>query len=625
MQQRRFPIWVLAAISLATVWASAQTGSVSTVGASWIFEGPAPVNDPTYGPVGGTVTALLASGSGVLAGTAGGGIWAWQGGVWKALTDSAPSLTISALAAGPNGTIYAGTGDWSLSDGGASAQGLLVSNDGGASWQAAAGSSALAGLTITGIWADPNNSAHWIVATIAPPGGTGGVFETITGGSSWSRVIAGQAWGLAWDAPFLLIGTSSGVEEWQSGGSVAAVTQPMPAAQLFVASGGGKAAVLGLDPNGACVGIEQTGDLQTWAQIGCPSMLAPPLAPPLALTFDGSGTLWLGGSNVWKYTVNGWQIAGGSLAAPGLVHALMFESTNIWAGAAGGVWELMSNATAWTNLNGTAGSEALGAIRLGSVGAGSAGLIAATEANEILANGSGLAWNAVAKGTGAVLATAPSDPNTVYAALSGASGLLISTNGGATYQPVSWTAGTSPSYGDTALAGRAVIAVDPSAPAHLFWATDRLWQSTDGGQSWRSVTSMPALSGSTFTAIAIAPQNPSILYLGTSQGQFFNNAGLTHASGLPAGAPITALAIDPDMSAAAAATAPQTIVAGFGGASGGVYLTTNGGGNWQNISGSLPQAPVASLVIDPIDPSVVYVAESHGVFATRTMARAGIG
>lgn len=615
-QPQRVLFLILAAFALATALASAQTTSLPSVGANWIFEGPAPVNDPTYGPLGGTVTALLTSGSGVLAGTAGGGIWAWQGGVWKALTDSAPSLTISALAAGPNGTIYAGTGDWSLSDGGASAQGLLVSNDGGASWQAVAGSSALAGLTITGIWADPNNSAHWIVATIAPPGGTGGgVYETSTGGGSWSQVFAGQAWSLAWDAPNLLIGTSSGVEEWQSGGSITALTQPMQAAQFFVGSGGGKAAVLGLDANGACVGIEQTGDLQSWAQIGCPNGLALRLAPPLALAYDGSGTLWLGGSNVWNYTGNGWQIAGGSIATPGSVHALKFEGTNIWAGAAGGAWELLANAPAWTNLNGTAGSEALGAIRLGSVGAGSAGLIAATEAIDILANGSGLAWNAVAKGTGAVLETAPSDPNTVYAALPDTSGMLISTNGGATYKSINWSAGTGPSYGDITLAGRAVIAVDPSAPAHLFWATDRLWESSDGGQSW-SMAGLLTSGGSAFTAIAIAPQNSAIFYFGTSQGQFFNSAGLIIPSGLPSRVPITALAVDPDMSATAAATAPQTVIAGFGGASGGVYLTTNGGTNWRDISGSLPPAPVAGLEIDPIDPGIVYVAESHGVFAT---------
>ncbi|MDP9263854.1 MAG: hypothetical protein M3O85_05985 [Acidobacteriota bacterium] len=62
-------------------------------------------------------------------------------------------------------------------------------------------------------------------------------------------------------------------------------------------------------------------------------------------------------------------------------------------------------------------------------------------------------------------------------------------------------------------------------------------------------------------------------------------------------------------------TAYITIM-GFTGGGGHVFKTTNAGVGWTDISAGLPDAPADSVVIDPIDHTIVYVGTDVGVFAT---------
>ena len=47
-----------------------------------------------------------------------------------------------------------------------------------------------------------------------------------------------------------------------------------------------------------------------------------------------------------------------------------------------------------------------------------------------------------------------------------------------------------------------------------------------------------------------------------------------------------------------------------------MYKTTNGGTNWINISGNLPDVPHESVVIDPMYTQNVYVGNDLGVYVT---------
>ena len=51
-----------------------------------------------------------------------------------------------------------------------------------------------------------------------------------------------------------------------------------------------------------------------------------------------------------------------------------------------------------------------------------------------------------------------------------------------------------------------------------------------------------------------------------------------------------------------------------------LYLSTNGGANWINITKNLPDLPLNAVLVDPNDASVVYVASDGGVFVTQNIA-----
>lgn len=53
-------------------------------------------------------------------------------------------------------------------------------------------------------------------------------------------------------------------------------------------------------------------------------------------------------------------------------------------------------------------------------------------------------------------------------------------------------------------------------------------------------------------------------------------------------------------------------VSGFG--SGHVFKTTNTGATWTDISGNLPDIPTNALLIDPLNPNIIYAGTDIGVF-----------
>ena len=108
-------------------------------------------------------------------------------------------------------------------------------------------------------------------------------------------------------------------------------------------------------------------------------------------------------------------------------------------------------------------------------------------------------------------------------------------------------------------------------------------------------------------ALAVDPINPSILYAGTVGGIYKStNAGATWALLPGAIRNASVLAIDPSRSA--------TVYAG-GGSSLGVFKSTDGGSTWTTINNGLPAVTFpSSLVINPSEPTTLYVGGSAGVF-----------
>jgi uncharacterized protein (TIGR03437 family) len=168
----------------------------------------------------------------------------------------------------------------------------------------------------------------------------------------------------------------------------------------------------------------------------------------------------------------------------------------------------------------------------------------------------------------------------------------------------------------------------------IYFGTHRLYRSSDQGVTWAGLGANSDGFGADLTkgagalsAIAAHPNranNEELVWIGTSDGtvQFTTNASAvssaTFTNVTKAPLPnrfVTDLALDPGNSQRAVVT-----FSGFNSVTpttpGHVFLTTNRGQNWRDISGNLPDVPVTSVAINPNDANTIYIGTDLGVFQT---------
>ena len=145
-----------------------------------------------------------------------------------------------------------------------------------------------------------------------------------------------------------------------------------------------------------------------------------------------------------------------------------------------------------------------------------------------------------------------------------------------------------------------------------------VWKTTDGGEVWKPIFDDERVAS--IGAVAIAPSNPSIIYVGTGEqtpgnGMYKSaDAGATWTHiGLDDTRYITSVLIDPKN--------PDIVVVGvFGhpilgtapkGTNRGVYKTIDGGKTWNKTLFRDDFAGVSDMVADPGNPRVLYAAFWH--------------
>ncbi|MEM1096630.1 MAG: FlgD immunoglobulin-like domain containing protein [Bacteroidota bacterium] len=166
------------------------------------------------------------------------------------------------------------------------------------------------------------------------------------------------------------------------------------------------------------------------------------------------------------------------------------------------------------------------------------------------------------------------------------------------------------------------IVIDLSDPDVLYYGTDRVYRTADGGRNWQAISpKMPnvptsALLG-TVTTIAVAPSNSDVIYAGTDDGNVWVTAdyGATWTfigDGLP-DRWVTRIVVHP--------TEPETAYVTFSGLKWRdpqphVFRTTTLGAlGWTDITNNLPDAPVNAFAIDPDFPDqVLYTGTDIGAF-----------
>ena len=223
-------------------------------------------------------------------------------------------------------------------------------------------------------------------------------------------------------------------------------------------------------------------------------------------------------------------------------------------------------------------------------------------------------WTRIFGGDGGYVAIDPTDGDRMFVEGTVFPSIQLSTNGGDTF--------TAATNGITDSDGVFItpFAMDQADPDVLWTGGSRPWRTTNGGALWEVVGPNFA-SPNQISAIAIAPADSNIVYLGFNNGYVVRSTNALDpnpnwqifSNGL-IGRWVSSVAVDPND--------PDTAYCTYSsyGLSSNILRSTDGGQNWTSIDGvsfsGVPDIPVHWLEVRPCDSQQLYVGTELGVFAS---------
>jgi photosystem II stability/assembly factor-like uncharacterized protein len=161
------------------------------------------------------------------------------------------------------------------------------------------------------------------------------------------------------------------------------------------------------------------------------------------------------------------------------------------------------------------------------------------------------------------------------------------------------------------------FALSRSNPSTLYFANQRVYKTTNQGNTWSVTNSGIMLDGDPALSMAIAPTSPDTVFVGvapvSARARLFRTvnggASWSDVTGtLPDRYPLDVV-VDPADS--------RVVYAAFGGfGSGHLFKSIDAGASWADISGSLPDMPTSAVAIDPLHTNIVYAGNDMGVYAS---------
>lgn len=568
-------------------------------------------------------------------GAATGGVWKSSdgGASWLSQTDTQCSTAMGSIAIDPfnSDIIYAATGENNFSADSFYGCGVLKSTNGGATWTQTGASvfdTASGGAKVGKIEVHPTVSSTLILAT------SFGVYRSLDSGASYVQVLPGIATDVVMNktTPSIMYaaigsifgGASNGVyKSTDTGATWTKLAGAFPTASvgrisLAIANSAPSTVIAAVQSTATfgLLGVWRTTDAgANWAQqtatgASCASQCWYDMY--VAIDPSDANIVYFGGFSLYRSVNGGAAYTDIGSAIHVDHHGFAFHPgtpTTIYSGNDGGIFKSVNSGTSWTSLNSNLSiTQFSGEMGVHPTNAGA--FLGGTQDNGTLLTSGTAAWTNVLGGDGGSAMFDQISPATAYGQTQwggGFSGPRRSDNVGVTafVQKL-----TGISLADSAQFYPAYV-MSKADSQRLYFGTTKVYKTTNRGDTWTA--SATTLSG-TVTAIAEAPSNSSIIYVGTSSGTVSKSSdgNLTYASataGLPARVP-SDLAVHP--------SDPNTAfvsMSGFG--SGHVFKTTDGGAGWTNISGNLPDIPASSIVIHPSNPTTnIFVGTDLGVYRT---------
>jgi len=341
----------------------------------------------------------------------------------------------------------------------------------------------------------------------------------------------------------------------------------------------------------------------------------------LAISPTNDNIVFVGGVNVWKSTNGGqsfqikafWVDGNGFPYVHADIHNITFRpvaqgsttSSEVYIGCDGGVFKSNNVGQTWVDLS--AGLQIMQLYRMSSSSNSPGYLIAGAQDNGTNFFNSN-APSQVYGGDGMDCTIDPSDDQNMYISTQNGN-FARSVDGGASFDNM------GPANQDGNGKWLTPMAISKSAPNNLYIGYKEIFKSSNNGGDWTSVTNISGVNKIQY--IAVAPTDDNVVYACNDSKIFKSvDAGLTWAAcmtGLPASMTYTQLTVSEDDPNIVYAVASNYTAINK------VFKSTNGGGNWKNISlTGLPAVPVNSVICQRNNHERVYVGTDLGVYYTDT-------
>jgi hypothetical protein len=617
-----------------------QRANMSVVGAQWTFAGPAPLiggSSQTSGNFDNSGRALAiavhpTNSQIVYVGTASGGVWKTTNGgtSWTPITDSECALATGAITLSPAdpSVIFVGTGEDNFSLDSYQGCGVLRSTDGGTTWQQMGAStfvlSSGGAARVAKIVVLPGATSVATTTVIAAT--TFGLYRSTDGGSTWAVLPTATGFATGTWTDLVLdpsnpptptvygAQSSTGVWKYVNGGTVTKVSTGLPTSgfnRISLAAAPSSAntffVALNNSSTNELLGIYKTINAgSNWTNVfgSSTTMCAVQCWYDMVVAVDPANTnnVFFSGFDIYKST-NG----GGAFSPVGSTihvdqHALVFDPQNtqtMYAASDGGVFKSTNGGTTWTGLNTNIGSVQI-YPGMSIHPTSSTTFLAGLQDNGSVEGGASLPWPAVRGGDGAATMYAPD--GTAYVEFQAGVAAPLRRD-----PPSTGTSGWNfkgPSTSTETAWWVRPMAMDEHNSKVIYFGTTKLYRSDNKGDSWAQLSNDLTTSSVTLrgiTTIALSPSDSATIYLGTSDANVWVTSDLgTTWTNISAGLPpraITKIVVDP--------LDPKTAWVGLSGYStsnpGHIFKTVNRGASWTNISGSaagaLPNVPVNAIAL----------------------------
>jgi hypothetical protein len=378
----------------------------------------------------------------------------------------------------------------------------------------------------------------------------------------------------------------------------------------------------------------------------------------------GGNANYGGCQTLTKRSADGVTFTGNSVGLHADVHAFTISPSNsaiVWNGSDGGLWRSTDSGLTWVSMNGDAGSSTNVAGKINAMQYVSIAthprdreyMTGGTQDNgthlkRAAANAG--AWSQIAFGDGGYTAIDQNATDTTnvrvyhtYFNTAGAGAQItyeyVTTTADA--EAKAWTnrgcvaggaGNTRIDCNDTAVLFYAPMVVGPGSPNTLYFGTDRLYRSSDGGDTMQPVSGTGPIAGNgvAVSSISVGLGNDNVRLVGMRNGKVYaTTSGGTLVDVTPAGAPagvtVGKVMVDPNNTDPNAITA-YIAYGGLGRATAPIthiWKTTNlagGASTWVAMSNGLPDVPVNAIAIDrlsataPAAGTTLYLGTDIGVY-----------